>query len=513
MGMLTEVSREFWRGVLVGGGFTAIPRWTLDPVAGVAEHEATIPGDLAAALRRLADELAVPLSSVLLTAHAKVLAALSGEPEVVTGYVAADGGRPLPCRLTTKPDSWRTVLLDTHRVESELLSHKDFPVDDLRRELGLTEPSFETVFDPAGGDGDLAEDTVLWVGISQHRRAARAAVAVPDRRARRRLRRQDRRLSPHRARADRRRSGCRARAAEPAFGRGTPLPARRARRTPPGAAGPPAPRAVRAAGGSPPGRRRGRARRPAVDLPGAQRPRQPAGTSPAGAGAAPRRCRRGGDRAQPGLDGRRPRGLQGRWRVPAHRAAFPGRPHRDRAFPCRVRARADRARQHHHAGRGPRLAARSPDALRRRGLRGAPCRRESRRRRRAGPARLHPLHLRLHRRAQGRDVRARGHAQPHLRQDRRPGGRRGAGGPPDRTPVLRHLGVATGCRAPGRRADPAGRAGGDPGRPAVRRHDRRRPGRRAPGRAVVPRSRPVLPGAAPPRAAGPALRVAHRRFR
>ena len=167
MGMLTEVSREFWRGMLVGGGFTTIPRWTLDPVAGVAEHEATIPGHLAEAVRRLADDLAVPPSSVLLIAHAKVLAALSGEPEVVTGYVAADGGRPLPCRLTTKPDSWRTMLLDTHRVESELLSHKYFPVDDLRRELGLTEPSFETVFDPAGGDGDLAEDTVLWVGIPQ----------------------------------------------------------------------------------------------------------------------------------------------------------------------------------------------------------------------------------------------------------------------------------------------------------------------------------------------------------
>ena len=43
--------------------------------------------------------------------------------------------------------------------------------------------------------------------------------------------------------------------------------------------------------------------------------------------------------------------------------------------------------------------------------------------------------------------------------------------------VLRHLAVAAGGRAAGRRADPAGRAGGDPGRRAVRRHDRRRPGR------------------------------------
>ena len=66
--------------MLLAGGFTAIPRWTLDPVPGVAEHEATIPGDLAAALRQRAAELGVPLSSVLLAAHARVLAALSGEP-------------------------------------------------------------------------------------------------------------------------------------------------------------------------------------------------------------------------------------------------------------------------------------------------------------------------------------------------------------------------------------------------------------------------------------------------
>src|SRR5664279_5602457 len=167
MGMQVEVGREFWRGVLVAGGFTTVPRWTLNPVTGVVEHEATIPDDLVAALRRLADELAVPLSSVLLVAHAKVLAALSGEREVATGYVAVEGGQPLPCRLTTEPESWRAFLLHTDRFESELLSHKYFPVDDLRRELGLTGPLFETVFDPTGTGGVLAEDTVLWVGIAE----------------------------------------------------------------------------------------------------------------------------------------------------------------------------------------------------------------------------------------------------------------------------------------------------------------------------------------------------------
>ena len=144
--------REFWRGVLVAGGSTAIPRWSLDPEIGTAEHEAKIPDDLIATLRRLADELGVTASSVLLAAHAKVLAALSGEREVATGYVGRQGGQPLLCRLTTEPDSWRTLLLATHRAESELLAHTDFPVDDLRRDLGLTEPSFETVFDPTGLD-------------------------------------------------------------------------------------------------------------------------------------------------------------------------------------------------------------------------------------------------------------------------------------------------------------------------------------------------------------------------
>src|SRR5436309_3897234 len=167
-----ERGREFWRGVLLAGGFTALPRWTLEPVAGIGEHETRIPDELVAKLRRLAGELSVPLSSVLLTAHAKVLGALSGEREVATGYAAVEGRLPLPCRMTTELPSWREVLLETHRAELELLSHKDFPVDDLRRALGLTKPLFETVFEltrgsaphPGGGE-KLADEIVLWVSF------------------------------------------------------------------------------------------------------------------------------------------------------------------------------------------------------------------------------------------------------------------------------------------------------------------------------------------------------------
>ncbi|MDT7683590.1 MAG: hypothetical protein QOG57_3900, partial [Pseudonocardiales bacterium] len=173
MEMKMDAGPESWRGVLVAGGFSAIPRWTRDPVPGVGEYNATVPEDLVAALRRRAGELAVPLSSVLLGAHAKVLSALCGEREVATGYVAQAGGQPLPCRLTTEPDSWRALLRHSGQVESELLSHKDDPADEVRRELAVTGPPFETVFDPAGGGsiggalaGDLAGGTVLRVGVA-----------------------------------------------------------------------------------------------------------------------------------------------------------------------------------------------------------------------------------------------------------------------------------------------------------------------------------------------------------
>jgi amino acid adenylation domain-containing protein len=167
-----EADREFWRGVLVAGGSTAMPRWTRDPIAGVAVHDVAIPEDLVAASHQLADALAIPFSSVMLAAHAKVLSALSGERHVATGYIGGAGPRPLPCRLTTEAESWQALLLDTHRVEAELLSYAEFPVDELRRELGMAGPAFETVFnpsgfDPTGTDGDIGEDIVLRLGIAE----------------------------------------------------------------------------------------------------------------------------------------------------------------------------------------------------------------------------------------------------------------------------------------------------------------------------------------------------------
>lgn len=171
MDMLITQHRDFWRGMLDGGGLATIPRWTLDPHPGVGEHQENIPGDLVESLRRLADSLGTTLDAVLLTAHAKVLAALAGEREAVTGYAAAPGRQPLPCRLTTEPTSWRALLTDVGRLEQEFRRHTgnaeyEDPLDGLRRELNLNRPLFETVFDPWDALREPAESTVLQVATS-----------------------------------------------------------------------------------------------------------------------------------------------------------------------------------------------------------------------------------------------------------------------------------------------------------------------------------------------------------
>src|SRR5215472_12602975 len=177
------------RGRCEMSGFSAVPRWLLKPVAGAGEHEARIPLELVAALCQLTNKLAVPLSSVLLTAHAKVLGALSGEREVCMGY-ALGLGSALPLRMTLGPRSWREVLLHAARAEAAVMARLDFPVDDLRHELSLEEPSFETVFElGAGNGGEFPEHTVLRIAFVQRdglspQRAKTARVGDPGLRLR-----------------------------------------------------------------------------------------------------------------------------------------------------------------------------------------------------------------------------------------------------------------------------------------------------------------------------------------
>ena len=90
---------------------TPIPRWSAGTVpAAIAAHTAVADG-LGTACERAAAELSVPLATLLLAAHAKVVSALAGRPDVVAGLLAGpDGDAPLLCRLDVGPGAWRDLV-------------------------------------------------------------------------------------------------------------------------------------------------------------------------------------------------------------------------------------------------------------------------------------------------------------------------------------------------------------------------------------------------------------------
>ncbi|MFH9730155.1 amino acid adenylation domain-containing protein [Streptomyces sp. NPDC017260] len=139
------------------GGRTTVPRWTLAPVPGTAEHLVSLPERVTAALHRRAAELGVPLTAVLLAAHAKVLALLSGDPAVRGGYLPPAGTGPLTWELTVGPGSWRRLVSAALEAEAEAMTPS------LTRPRA-PEKAPEVVFDPTGHEpGTLADGTVLAV--------------------------------------------------------------------------------------------------------------------------------------------------------------------------------------------------------------------------------------------------------------------------------------------------------------------------------------------------------------
>ena len=201
---------------------------------------------------------------------------------------AGPGGRPLPLRLSTDPASWRDLLREARRAESELLAAPRRPADELRRELGLRRAAVRDRVRPGTAPrGDLADGTVLPVACRTERRPAalrlRYRTDVLDADAAGRI------AGYHLAAlgADGRRPGRRPRGRPccrptSCACRSTGWPARdRSCRTG-GCTSCSSSRSPRTRTPSPP------CRATAVDLPRAQRPRQPARPRAAGARAAAR---------------------------------------------------------------------------------------------------------------------------------------------------------------------------------------------------------------------------------
>ncbi|MEU6180798.1 non-ribosomal peptide synthetase [Streptomyces coeruleorubidus] len=153
------------------GGFTAVPRWAKEPVPGTGEHVRTLPGDVAAALRGRARELGVPLTAILLAAHAKVLALLSGDPEVRSACLLPGRAGPVPFELTVGPGTWRRLVLQARRAEAALPSPSGSP----------SAAGAEAVFAPAGRGVTVPADGSVLLGVSAGEEGGRLVVRLRHR--------------------------------------------------------------------------------------------------------------------------------------------------------------------------------------------------------------------------------------------------------------------------------------------------------------------------------------------
>ena len=162
----SEETRAYWSAMLREAPLTRVPR---DPpphgVAGSgvdddgARLDEIVDAALAARLTTVAAGLRVPLRTVLLAAHVRVLALVTGELDVVTGLLT--NGRPeseagadvlglflntVPLRVRLGRNSWSELVRTVFDAEADLLEHRRFPMFELGRLVGRS-PLVDVVFD------------------------------------------------------------------------------------------------------------------------------------------------------------------------------------------------------------------------------------------------------------------------------------------------------------------------------------------------------------------------------
>ncbi|KRB04197.1 non-ribosomal peptide synthetase [Lysobacter sp. Root690] len=150
----------FWRSALEGFQRGVLPAHDAGAHASGSYHAEAleISADHERGLRDLANTLGVPVRTLLLSVHLRVLASLCGGQDVTTGLVSnvrpesADGDRALglflntlPLRARMAPGRWRDLVLQVREAELGAIEHRYYPYFRLHREQG-GEALFETIF-------------------------------------------------------------------------------------------------------------------------------------------------------------------------------------------------------------------------------------------------------------------------------------------------------------------------------------------------------------------------------
>ncbi|HEX6291078.1 MAG TPA: amino acid adenylation domain-containing protein [Herpetosiphonaceae bacterium] len=158
----SEAARRYWRETLADAPVAALPRWPAEqraePLPPMRAHSVPLETALIADLYQLGRLAEVPIKSVLLAAHLRLLTLITGQPDIVTGMVStirpetADGERALglflntlPLRLTLEGGTWLDLLRATFAAERSTLPFRRYPLAEIQRQRG-GQPIFEALF-------------------------------------------------------------------------------------------------------------------------------------------------------------------------------------------------------------------------------------------------------------------------------------------------------------------------------------------------------------------------------
>ncbi|HWO68990.1 MAG TPA: amino acid adenylation domain-containing protein, partial [Umezawaea sp.] len=160
-------SGRYWRDRLAGTDGSPLPRWSVgsdglgdavpgerhdrDEQLGHGSLVTTLPAELRSDVEAFARRAGVPFKTAVLTAHLRVLSAVTGGGDVTTGLSfhgrleEADGAEvrglflnTLPFRVALPDGSWQDLARAVFEAERDVLPHRRYPMAALQRELGGT---------------------------------------------------------------------------------------------------------------------------------------------------------------------------------------------------------------------------------------------------------------------------------------------------------------------------------------------------------------------------------------
>ncbi|MDB6053782.1 MAG: Non-ribosomal peptide synthetase component [Verrucomicrobiales bacterium] len=161
--IVNAASRRFWKETYEDAPITMLPRWPKAMCEGGHEQfrgpELMVCTEVFEGIKKIAQLAGVPLKTVLLTAHQRVMALLYGQQDVTSGLVC--NGRPeeidgekliglflntLPIRSRMEGGTWVDLVKQTFKAEQEIMAHRRMPLAEIQNMHG-GQPLFEAAFD------------------------------------------------------------------------------------------------------------------------------------------------------------------------------------------------------------------------------------------------------------------------------------------------------------------------------------------------------------------------------